>query len=146
MTETRTVHDPFLDKDVEISDRLTDRLRGKYASGPTMPNGEPEFGWREFPVPAIQKQAADEIDRLAAMVDGPWLVWSNKYSAWWRPKSAGYTYDSRSAGLYSRDEAIEISWKGRDGWKDAGRRPDEIAVPLFAIPEAMRPKVEAATA
>jgi len=61
---TRTIHDPFLNKTVEISNRLTDRLRGRYANGPTMPNGEPEFGWREFPVPPIQKEAADEIERL----------------------------------------------------------------------------------
>ena len=61
---TRTIHDPFLGKDVQISDRLTDRLRGKYANGPMLPNGEPEFGWRQFEVPPIQTTAADEIDRL----------------------------------------------------------------------------------
>lgn len=44
MEATRTVHDPFLGKDVEISDSLIDRLRGKYAQGPMLPNGEPEFG------------------------------------------------------------------------------------------------------
>jgi hypothetical protein len=65
-TERRTIRDPFIGKDVEISNRLTDRLRGKYANGPTMPNGEPEFGWRVFPTPPIQHQAADEIDSLLA--------------------------------------------------------------------------------
>ena len=64
MSEIRTIHDPFLGKDVQISDRLTDRLRGKYANGPMLPNGEPEFGWRQFDVPPIQMTAADEIDRL----------------------------------------------------------------------------------
>ena len=64
MIEIRTIHDPFLGKDVQISDRLTDRLRGKYANGPMLPNGEPEFGWRQFDVPPIQMTAADEIDRL----------------------------------------------------------------------------------
>lgn len=63
--ETYTVFDPFLGKKVEISERLTDRLRGRYASGPTLPNGEPEFGWREFgPPPPIQLEAAAEIERL----------------------------------------------------------------------------------
>ena len=62
--ETRTVHDPFLNKDVQVSNRLTDRLRGRYANGPTLANGEPEFGWREFPTPPIQKEAAAEIERL----------------------------------------------------------------------------------
>lgn len=66
MTETHTVHDPFLGKDVQVSSRLVDRLRGRYASGPTMANGEPEFGWREFPVPPIQKEAGAEIERLRA--------------------------------------------------------------------------------
>lgn len=64
MTDTRTVHDPFLGKDVQVSDRLIDRLRGKYASGPHLPNGNPEFGWRQFQAPPIQHEAAAEIDRL----------------------------------------------------------------------------------
>lgn len=65
---TYKIHDPFLNKTVEISHKLTDRLRGKYANGPMMSNGEPEFGWREFPVPPIQKEAADEIERLQSLV------------------------------------------------------------------------------
>ncbi len=64
MAETRTLHDPFLNKEVEISTRLTDRLRGKYANGPTMPNGEPEFGWREFPTPPVQHEAAAALDAI----------------------------------------------------------------------------------
>lgn len=64
--ETRTVHDPFLDQTVEVSNRLVDRLRGRYANGPTLTNGEPEFGWREFQTPPIQHEAADEIERLRA--------------------------------------------------------------------------------
>lgn len=71
MSETRTLHDPFLNQTVEISSKLTDRLRGKYANGPTMPNGDPEFGWREFPVPPIQKEAADAIERLERLVYVP---------------------------------------------------------------------------
>lgn len=69
MSEARTIHDPFLGKDVEISNRLTDRLRGKYANGPTMENGEPEFGWREFETPPIQHEAAAEIERLRSELD-----------------------------------------------------------------------------
>lgn len=64
MNETRTIRDPFLGKNVEVSDRLLDRLRGKYAIGPMLPNGEPEFGWREFPTTPIQLEAAAEIERL----------------------------------------------------------------------------------
>jgi hypothetical protein len=63
---TRTVHDPFTGKDVQVSNRLTDRLRGKYACGPVMKNGEPEFGWRQHEVPPIQIEAAAHIDALEA--------------------------------------------------------------------------------
>jgi hypothetical protein len=62
--ETRSVRDPFSGKTVHVSDRLTDRLRGRYAVGPTLPDGEPEFGWNQFETPPIQHEAADEIDRL----------------------------------------------------------------------------------
>lgn len=64
MSETRTVHDPFLGKDVQVSDRLVDRLRGRYASGPHLPNGNPEFGWRQFQAPPIQHEAAAVIEDL----------------------------------------------------------------------------------
>lgn len=36
-----------------MSENITDRLRCRYALGPIMPNGEPEFGWRDFSGPAI---------------------------------------------------------------------------------------------
>jgi hypothetical protein len=68
MTQTRKIHDPFLNKTVEVSDKLTDRLRGRYAKGPTMPSGEPEFGWSEFSAPPIQHEAAAEIERLQGLV------------------------------------------------------------------------------
>ena len=64
--ETRTVRDPFHGKDVQISNRLVDRLRGKYASGPHLPNGNPEFGWKQFQAPPIQHDAAARIESLEA--------------------------------------------------------------------------------
>jgi hypothetical protein len=67
--ETRVVRDPFLNKEVEINHALLDRLRGRYAVGPTMPNGEPEFGWREFEVPPIQIEAADAIERAQKLIE-----------------------------------------------------------------------------
>ena len=66
MTETLTVHDPFEGRDVQISNRLVDRLRGKYASGPHLPNGNPEFGWKQFEAPPIQHEAAERIEALEA--------------------------------------------------------------------------------
>lgn len=68
MTETRTVRDPFLGADVEVSDRLVDRLRGKYAMGPHLPNGLPEFGWRQFQATPINLEAADRIEALEARI------------------------------------------------------------------------------
>ena len=64
MSEMRTVYDPFHGRAEQISDRLVDRLRGKYASGPHLPNGNPEFGWRQFQSPPIQHEAADRIVAL----------------------------------------------------------------------------------
>lgn len=66
MSETRQVFDPFDSKTVEIRNDLTLRLRGKYAIGPTLPNGEPEFGWSTYPAPAIQQEAAAAIDHMRA--------------------------------------------------------------------------------
>jgi len=45
-------------------DNLVARLRGNYSVGPHVPNGAPEFGWRQFQSPPIQHEAADEIERL----------------------------------------------------------------------------------
>ena len=75
---TRTVHDPFLGKDVQVSNRLTDRLRGKYARGPTMPNGEPEFGWATHEVPPIQIEAAAHIEALEAALKEAGEMWIRK--------------------------------------------------------------------
>ena len=68
MAATRTVHDPFIGKAVQISDRLSDRLRGRYACGPTMANGEPELGWRQMPQIPIQLEAADRLDKVEALL------------------------------------------------------------------------------
>jgi len=68
MNDTRTVHDPFLGKDVQVGDRLIDRLRGNYACGPHLPNGKPEFGFRQFQAPPIQHEAAAEIERLQSQL------------------------------------------------------------------------------
>lgn len=67
--QTRTVHDPFHGKDVQISDKLTDRLRGKYACGPILANGEPEFGWQQMPRIPIQIEAAEIIEAVTKLRD-----------------------------------------------------------------------------
>jgi hypothetical protein len=73
MTDSHTIFDPFLGKEVVIVDRLADRLRGNYACGPHLPNGRPEFGFRQFQSPPIQHEAAAVIEALVqalrALVD-----------------------------------------------------------------------------
>lgn len=55
---------------------LSNRLRGRYAVGPIMANGEPEFGYRVFetmpdgkPFPMIHGEAADAVDALLDEVE-----------------------------------------------------------------------------
>lgn len=52
---------------------LINRLRGRYAVGPIMANGEPEFGYRQFDklpdgkcLPAIHGEAANALERAQA--------------------------------------------------------------------------------
>lgn len=57
---------------------IIDRLLCRYAMGPIMPNGEPEFGWRDFSGPAVERmtlptpimrEAAEAIRDLLAERD-----------------------------------------------------------------------------
>jgi hypothetical protein len=54
---------------------IAQRLRGRYAKGPIMPDGEPEFGYAVFtempdgrPFPGLYGQAAEMIDRLLVIL------------------------------------------------------------------------------
>lgn len=77
--ETRTVHDPFVGEDVQISNRLVDRLRGKYASGPHLPNGLPEFGWRQFQATPINLEAAERIEALEDVMVRVWWEFNQQH-------------------------------------------------------------------
>lgn len=55
--------------DLGVQSRLVQRLRGNYAIGPHIPNGNPEFGWRQFQSPPIQHEAADRIDFVESLND-----------------------------------------------------------------------------
>lgn len=56
-----------------MEDDIVNRLLCRYPVGPTLPTGEPEFGWRNMggkmevtlPIP-IMREAAEEIQRLRA--------------------------------------------------------------------------------
>jgi hypothetical protein len=49
-----TMADPTI-KEIEA---LVDRLEGRYPIGPHLPNGNPEFGWRQFEATPINIEAA----------------------------------------------------------------------------------------
>lgn len=72
-----------------------------------------------------------------AVPETRYLVWSNEHNAWWRANSQGYSRSILGAGIYSREEAIDIADKSRNGWSVA-ERPDEIAVALADIPAKIR--------
>ena len=73
--------------------KLTDRLRGKYEVGPHLPNGEPEFGWRQFETPQIQHEAADEIERLQS--ENERLIEAlNPFSELYKPHHKGLDDDN----------------------------------------------------
>lgn len=90
-----------------------------------------------FIVEAVNSHASLKA-RVEELESEDYLVWSNQHRAWWRPNSCGYTTDIRSAGRYSRDEAISISGQSRDGWGKPNDLPEELAIPISALPKNIR--------
>jgi hypothetical protein len=78
----------------------------------------------------------------AAVIEEPYLVWSNQHRAWWRANSCGYVKSVLGAGHYTREEAIAISGDTRDHWEDPSETPDELAIPISALPRAIRALVD----
>ena len=72
----------------------------------------------------------------------PYLVWSNEHRSWWRANSQGYAKSIEEAGVYTREEAVNIARTSRDGWF-VDRTPDEIPVAVADIPERMRTAIRA---
>lgn len=94
----------------------------------------------------LDKCCGAAADRILAALSQPvlgegedYVIWSNEHRCWWGPNSCGYAVELRSAGRYSRQEALDIAKGARNGWTDDGN-PDEIAVPLrdaeFCLPTA----------
>lgn len=51
------------------------------------------------------KPSAVYANRLQRYPDEVWLIWSNKWSCWYRDNCQGYTNDVAMAGLYDRAAA-----------------------------------------
>jgi hypothetical protein len=55
--------------------------------------------------PVRAKPSAVYANRMQRYSDEVWLIWSNKWGCWYRPKCQGYTNDIGQAGLYDRETA-----------------------------------------
>ncbi len=67
-----------------------------------------------------------------------YVIWSHEHSAWWNPRSAGYTRSVIQAGIYDRKEALTICHQGRDGWLYQNSVPSEVPVRVADLPEFAR--------
>lgn len=123
MAETREIVDPFDGKTVSINNDLTvsinndlvRRLRGQYAVGPTLPNGEPEFGWRTFGEPsAINLEAATEIERLRALL--------------WKLRSTAALLAQNAEGCAVNHYGKDFQIHGMPGWLADCKRDIEAAL------------------
>lgn len=82
---------------------------------------------------AALARVADLEAKLKQVADTRCLIWSHEHSAWWGPCSQGYTTNLTLAGIYSREEAIEIVDRATLDWTKA---PNEVVVRLVDVPVA----------
>lgn len=76
-------------------------------------------------------------------MDEEYLVWSNEHKSWWRPNFRGYATDITFAGIYNRDDALDIvrnatkefNWKGQDRYNPI---PNELPVRLVDLPDDVK--------
>ncbi len=81
-------------------DDIVDRLNGRYSIGPHLPNGEPEFGWRQFQATPINKEAADIIERLRLALAGLSASYVARSGLDWHPQeSAAYIIAQEALAL-----------------------------------------------
>lgn len=90
----------------------------------------------------IVLEALARADLEAGKAEEMYLVWSNEHRAWWRPNSQGYAKSIEDAGVYTREEAMDIARTSRNGWT-VDHTPDEIPVAVADIPERMRSAIRA---
>lgn len=111
---------------------LVNRLRGKYAIGPVLPNGEPQFGWKIHDgLCPIHQEAANRIETLEA--DAKRLNWLERMGfsthrnsrregpigdpgvhAWRDSEQWGWTAAWISSEFDSCREAIDAAMRGQN--------------------------------
>src|SRR5262245_49560019 len=73
------------------------------------------------------------VERLECdAIVSAYLVWSHEHRAWWRPMRNGYTTNIAHAGVYSRDDAMEITKGATLDWS---KPPNEVPVQIDALPD-----------
>ncbi len=77
---------------------------------------------------AVEERLDALRDSHRALVEAPWLVWSNEHEAWWRPNSSGYTVHVDNAGRYTHEEAMKIQTEASYRGNCTAGVPPEIAV------------------
>lgn len=45
-----------------------------------------------------------------------YFIWSNEHNSWWMPNMCGYTKDVGKAGVYSRQEALDVCNGANYSW------------------------------
>lgn len=63
-----------------------------------------------------------------------YLVWSHEHKAWWGPNNNGYFQGIRNAGIYSREQALEIV-KGATIAINWQWPPNELPVRIEDLPQ-----------
>jgi hypothetical protein len=65
-----------------------------------------------------------------------YVIWSNEHKGWWRQNRLGYTKSIAEAGVYSRDDAVEITEQAT--WEWSGPTPNELPVRIEDLPLSAR--------
>lgn len=55
------------------------------------------------------EECAQTVYQRRGLVDTLYYIWSLEHEAWWRPERNGYTTDVNEAGLYTREQAADIT-------------------------------------
>lgn len=70
-----------------------------------------------------------------------YLIWSNEHNSWWAPNRLGYIQNIMLAGLYTRQEAMEIVKDATLGeWPS--KPPSELPIRVSDLPLVAREMIQ----